>query len=326
MAIEELYNKIENLKGEYDILCIGELLTDYMSEEDKPLKDVKLFQKFLGGSPANIVVHFHNLELRPILITKIGNDDDGKFILDTLKKFELKAAHIKISSEKQTTRSIIGKHKGKGETPEFEIIRGADTNLKKSEIDLSLVKKSKIVHTNAFSLAEEPTRSTILYVLEEAHKAGNIISFDPNFRQSVWSDKEEALEVLKKVYLHVDLTKPSLDDADALFGRMEPEEYIKKYHELGAKIVVLTMGSNGSLISDGSNIIDIPVEQCEVVNATGAGDLYWSVFLKAIIEGRSLKYAGKIASYAATKAVTTSGAILEKEEYIQMLSYMKMFE
>ena len=73
-------------------------------------------------------------------------------------------------------------------------------------------------------------------------------------------------------------------------------------------------------------MIRVPVEQCEVVDPTGAGDLYWAAFLKGLLEGRSLKVCGKMASYAATKAVMTSGAILEKQEYEQMKAYMKMFE
>jgi fructokinase len=326
VGADELYRKIADVKGDFDILCIGELLTDYLSKEDKPLKEVTLFEKFLGGSPANIVVHFQNLEMHPALITKIGNDDDGRFLLSALKKFSLTAADIKISEDEQTTKSLIGRQKNIGESPESKIIRGADTNLKRDDIDMSLVKRSKIIHTNAFSLAEEPTRSTILQVLDAAHKLGKIISFDPNFREHVWPNRKEALNVLRKAYAAVDLTKPSLDDATSLFGLLEPEQFIEKFHELGAKTVILTMGSKGSIISDGVDIITIPAEQCEAVDATGAGDLYWSVFLKCLLEGRTLKTSGKIASYAATKAVKTRGAILEKAEYEQILAYMQMFE
>ncbi len=321
-----IIKKAGSIKGDIDILCVGELLTDYISQEDKPLKDVKVFKKFLGGSPTNIVLHTKELGGRPLIVTKIGDDEDGKFLLKILKLHGVIDSHVKIG-KKRTTKSIIGRLKDKNsETPEFEIIRGADTELLVEDIEMELIKKTKVVHINAFSLAEEPTRSTILHVIKEAHKYKRVVSFDPNYRRSVWPNVKEAMQVFSEVYKYVDLTKPSLDDARSLFGRLEPKEYIKKYHKLGAKIVVLTMGSKGSMISAGGEIFEIPVEQCNAKDATGAGDLYWSVFLKALLRGHKLVNCGKMASFSSTKAVMTEGALLEKDDYQEILGYMKMFE
>lgn len=322
MKEAELYTKIESSKGEFDILCIGELLTDYISKEDKDLDETVLFDKFFGGSPANIVFHMKNLGKKPLLITKIGNDDDGKMLLKTLKKYEIIDEHVKVSRRHETTKSFIRRNP---ETPEFKIIRGADTQLKEKEIDFSLVPKAKVVHTNAFSLAEEPTRSTIIRLLAEASSKNKLISFDPNFRIKVWPDKEEALGVLKRVYQHVDLTKPSLDDAKELFGPLKPKELVRKFHELGAKIVVLTMGSKGSLISLGKKTIKIFPEQCDGKDATGAGDMYWSVFLTALLNRDKLEAAARKASYAAAKVVANKGAILEDNDYDEIAAYMRLF-
>jgi len=324
MDEEGLYTKIGKLRGEFDILCIGELLTDYISKEDKPLKETTLFDKFFGGSPGNIVFHMKNLGKKPLLITKIGNDDDGKMLLKTLKKYEIIDEHVRISHDRETTRSFIRRNP---ETPEFEIIRGADSNLKKDDVDFSLIGKAKIIHTNAFTLAEEPTRSTVLQFLEKAKKKNKLISFDPNYRQKVWpGSRDDALKVLKQAYAITDLTKPSMDDAKELFGNLKPEEYLTKYHELGAKIVVLTMGKKGSMISLGEEkpTIILP-EQCDGKDATGAGDLYWSVFLASILDGDKLEAAARKASHAAAKVVAKEGAILEDDDYDEIAAYMRLF-
>jgi len=318
----ELYSKIATLKGEFDVLCIGELLTDYITKEDKPLKEVEVFDKFFGGSPANIVFHMKNMGKKPLLITKIGNDADGKFLLKTLEKYEIIQEHVKIDKKRETTKSFIKRHPV---TPEFEILRGADTQLGLDEIDISLVRKSKVVHTNAFTLAEEPTRSTVLQVMEEAHKQGKIISFDPNYRRKVWPAGEDHLAILKKAYAHADLTKPSIDDAREIFGHCTPREFVKKFHALGAKIVVLTMGAKGSLISMGRKAISVPPEQCDAHDATGAGDLYWSIFLASLLDGDKVEMAGRKASFAATKVVRKHGAILEDREYDEIAAYMRLF-
>lgn len=322
MGREDFKKKMSSLKGEFDILCVGELLTDYISKEDKPLKEATVFDMFLGGSPANIVFHMTHLGKKPLLITKIGDDKDGKFLLKILKEHNVIDTHVKVEKEKDTTKSFISPSVG---NPEFDIIRGADTLLREEEIDFDLVRKAKIVHTNAFSLAEEPTRGTILKVLEKAKEAGKIISFDPNYRRSWWPDRDDALMVFREVYKTVDLTKPSMDDAWQLFGDMKAEDYIKRYHELGANIVVLTMGKEGSLISDGSTIMKVLPEQCEGKDATGAGDLYWAVFLAALLDESTLETAGRKASFGAVRVVEQRGAVLDQDQYNAIQAYMKLF-
>ena len=319
---EDFYEKIASLKGDIEVLCVGELLTDYISKEEKPLAETTIFDKFLGGSPANIVFHLKHLGMSPMLMTKVGNDDDGKFLLDTLQKYNVIDSQVKIGN-KDTSKSFIGKLKVEGtDTHENIILRGADTELNMEDIDMDLVKNSKVIHTNAFSLSVEPTRSTIINILEKAHSQGKIISFDPNFREHVWEDREEALDVLGKVYPLVDITKPSMDDAAALFGKLEPEEYIKRFHLIGAKIVVLTMGSDGSMISNESAIVRIKAERCDAKDATGAGDLYWAVFLNCMLNRKSMRECGELASHAATKAVSTMGALLTPADYEEILGYL----
>jgi fructokinase len=321
MEDEEIYTKIEKLKGEFDILCIGELLTDYISKEDKPLNDIKVFDKFFGGSPANIVFHMRNLGKRPLLITKIGDDDDGKFLLKTLEKHDILKDHVVIDTEKDTTKAFIKRHV---DTPDFEILRGADTQLRPDDVDMDMLKKAKVVHTNAFTLAEQPTRDTVIATIKKAHELGKLISFDPNYRQKVWPDRKEALKVFKQMYSLADLTKPSMDDAKEIFGDLKPKEFIKRFHDLGAKIVVLTMGRKGSLISTGNHTIKILPEQCDGKDATGAGDVYWAVLLISLLEGNRLELAGRKASYAAAKTVKKSGAILEKTDYEEIIAFMRM--
>lgn len=320
---EPFYEKLRSVEGSVDVLCIGELLTDYISKEDKPLAEVTVFDKFLGGSPANIVFHLQNLDAEPVLITKVGKDEDGKFLLDTFQKYEVIDRHIKIGT-KGTSKSYIGMRKVEGsETPENIILRGADTELHPEDIDMDIVDDSKIIHTNAFSLAHDPTRSTIINVLKRAKSLGKIISFDPNYRKHYWTDREEALEVLSDIYPLVDITKPSMDDSAALFGDLEPEEYIKRFHLLGADVVVLTMGSDGSMISNQEAVIRLHAEKCDAKDATGAGDLYWAVFLKCLLSGKMLRKCGELASLAASKAVATMGALLGGDEYKEMRSYIE---
>lgn len=298
MLEKDFYKTVASLKGEFDILCIGP-----------------------ANSHANIMFHFYNLGKKPLLLTKIRNDAEGESFLSALEKHNCVKERVLVDDKKEAVKALIRRTP---ECPEFKIVRGVDDHLNSEDIDISLVKKSKIIHTNTLTLAEEPTRSTVLGVIKEAKQSNKPVSFDPNYTSKVWPDKSEALQTLKEVYKFVDLTNPSLDDAKEIFGEFKPQEYLRKFHELGAKLVVLTMGKEGSLISTGVKLIKILPEQCSGTNAKGAGDIYWAVFLVALLEDDKLEKAGRKASYAAAKFVRREKAALEKEEYDDIYAYMRM--
>ena len=94
---------------------------------------------------------------------------------------------------------------------------------------------------------------------------------------------------IRQSYQLVDFTKPSLDDCERIFSPgLEPVEYCQRFHEWGAKTVILTMGSDGVLLStpSGEQFILHPNE-ISVADVTGAGDAFWAGFLSAKIDGKS---------------------------------------
>ncbi len=106
------------------------------------------------------------------------------------------------------------------------------------------------------------------------------------------------------------ITKPSLDDAARLFGRdRSPEEYIERFHEMGPKIVVFTMGSEGVLLSEEGTLMHIPARPIKVVDATGAGDSFWAGFLVALLDGNPLQRCVLFAREIVERKLTTVGPL-----------------
>jgi fructokinase len=165
-------------------------------------------------------------------------------------------------------------------------LRQADYHLAPDEIDADLIHRARILHASTFALSQEPARSAIAKAFRLAYEAGKVISLDPNYNPPIWPDREEAQVVLAELFQYVRLTKPSLDDAQRLFGPGEsPETYIDRYHDLGAGLVVFTMGEDGTLLSQSESLTYIPASDVDVVDATGAGDAFWAGFLVALLDG-----------------------------------------
>ncbi len=100
-----------------------------------------------------------------------------------------------------------------------------------------------------------------------------------------------------------------------LFGPDKtPEEYIGLFHEMGPRVVVLTMGAQGVLLSEEGRISHIPARPIVIADATGAGDSFWAGFLVALLEGHSPRRCALFAREVAERKLTTVGPLPESIE------------
>ena len=109
----------------------------------------------------------------------------------------------------------------------------------------------------------------------------------------------------------MDVIKPSVDDAERLFGYGTTDEYIKKFIDLGAKLVIMTLGEDGLIASDGKETFKLDSIANEVVDTTGAGDAFWSGFYAAIIKGYDVKEAIKLGNASSAYKLKYTGAVVD---------------
>ena len=131
----------------------------------------------------------------------------------------------------------------------------------------------------------------------------------------IWPDRNEAWQTIEAYIKHSALTKISEDDAERLYSRaVEPEEAIADLHTMGASVVCYTLGGRGSIISyeKGAKSFEIAARKIEVVDATGAGDSYWSGFLTAFLEGKDIETCAKAGVNIAVLKLTTLGPLPAK--------------
>jgi fructokinase len=266
-----------------DVLAVGELLVDLISTEQAPsLAETEEFRRYQGGSPANIAVNVAKLGMRSALIAKTGIGAFGQHCKRELSRFGVLTDYLVMDHHVRTTMVFVARTAG---TPDFEVARQGDAELRPEEIPDEAVTRTRLVHASTFALSREPCRSAVRHTLQLARAQGKLVSLDPNYHPEVWPNLFEARAVLRELYPLVDLTKPSLDDAERLFGPgRTPEEYVEMFAELGAKTVVLTMGAKGMLLRYDGKIQAFPPHTVEVVDATGAGDAFWAGFLVAWLD------------------------------------------
>ena len=271
-----------------DLLAIGEVLIDFISTDVvESLREAETFQRYLGGSPANIAVNMAKLGCRAAIAGKTGIGAFGQFIKAQLQFHGVITEHLIMDHRVHTTFVFVSRTSG---TPDFEPSRNGDYRLQPEELSEEAIARARIVHASTWPLSREPSRLTVKKAFELATAQNKIVSFDPNFSLIVWPNYVEAQEVMRDIYQYVTITKASLDDSQRFFGLDEtPERYIEMFHELGPNIVVLTMGKDGSLVSENGQIVaHLPARTIDVVDATGAGDAFWAGFLTALLDDQPL--------------------------------------
>ena len=129
-----------------------------------------------------------------------------------------------------------------------------------------------------------------------------------------WTDKREALQ-----YIH--FLKVNEHEMEVLTGLSDPHEAARKLHEWGVKEVLVTLGSMGSLIYDGTDFYRIPAyKPGQVVDATGCGDTYTIGYLYQRVSGASIEEAGRFAAAMSTLKIEKSGPFCgNKEDVIRCM-------
>ena len=295
----------------YTLLAVGELLVDILGTHlSTSLLDTTDFQRFQGGSPANLASNMARLGGSVALISCIGDDNFGVFVKNEIAKTGLDTSHIVTDPLLPTSIVVVSRTQS---TPDFIAYRSADKMLYPAHIPDELLKESDIFHTTSWPLSMEPAQSTVLDAARRATAFGTKLSVDFNYTPSIWPDRENAWKVISEYCSHGAFIKLSEDDAQRLYDRMDVgyNDIITDFHKKGAELVCLTLGADGCIVSGkkGTERVVLAGRKIEVVDATGAGDAFWSGFLTALLDGKDLQTCANAGANIAEKKLTTIGAL-----------------
>ncbi|HDZ18443.1 hypothetical protein LCGC14_0778790 [marine sediment metagenome] len=291
-----------------DVIAIGELLIDMIA--DIPGKSLELqtsFKRFAGGAPANFVVGVQRLGLSSGLITKVGDDFFGRYLIKTLKNERVDISQIKKTKDYKTALAFVGLDEEKN--PSFSFYRSpcADIMLNEQEIDDNYIKSAKILMCGTVSLADEPARSAIFKAIHYAKKNGLQVACDPNLRDDLWHFKDPR-EHIFKVLKETDIFLPSMSELEFITGE-KGEKAFESILSLGPSIIAITHGAEGSTVITKDEKFFAPSYSVDVVDTTGAGDAYAAGLIAGLLTNKHLKEVLYFANAVSALKITRKGAM-----------------
>lgn len=264
----------------FDVTALGEVLIDFTPYGDSEA-GMALFEQNPGGAPANVLGAVSNLGLKPAFIGKVGDDMHGALLKDTLDKIHIDTTGMIVDPDFFTTLAFVSLKNGERS---FSFARkpGADTQLREDEINLDVVKNSKIFHCGSLSLTDEPARSATFFAVKEAKEAGAVISYDPNYRPLLWKTEEDAIEKMRSMIPYADIMKISDEETALLSGKEDPREAAEILLAQGVSCVVVTLGKDGALLKTKNIEVSAKGKPRKAVDTTGAGDSFWGGLLSRL--------------------------------------------
>lgn len=269
----------------FSVTALGELLIDF-TDAGTSAAGQKLFERNPGGAPANVLVALERLGMPTAFIGKVGCDMHGEFLRATLIANDVNCDGLISDPDHFTTLAFVSLSEDGERTFSFARKPGADTQLKPEELDRSIIEDSRVFHVGSLSLTDEPARSATIAALEMAKAAGCVMSYDPNYRASLWAGPEVAAEQMRSLVRYMDLIKISGEECELMSGHSDPVAAAQVLLTQGAKVVCVTLDAEGALVATKDGTATVPSFKVDAVDTTGAGDSFWGGFLCAFVDSK----------------------------------------
>lgn len=273
------------------VICAGESLIDFVCDDrDSNLITGTHFIKKAGGAPANVCVAIRKMGVESYILGTVGDDQFGDFLIESVKKYDVNTDMLMKMKGENTTLAFVSLTTD-GER-DFRFNRGADSSLEYNMLDEKVLHDANVYHFgSATAFLGGNLQATYYQLLEKAIATKKIVSFDPNYRDALFGDKEALfIEHCLRFIKVTDILKVSDDEARIITNEQNIEKAAQKLVELGAKNVLVTLGSKGTLICTAENLKYVEVEPVKMVDATGAGDAFIGSVIADISRSEDLSY------------------------------------
>jgi 5-dehydro-2-deoxygluconokinase len=296
---------MSNQEKIYDVVTYGRSSIDLYSQEvGAPFEEIPGFHAFVGGSPLNIAVGCSRLGLKASLLTGVGKDKVGDFILNFLKKENVVTENIPVIDGARSSAVVLGI-----EPPDrFPLVyyrdNCADSQIQIDHVLKTGIEKSKLLEVSGTALNIEPTRSSAFLAAEIAQKNNVPVMLDLDFRADQWHDIR-AFGITSRAFMRNTNIVLGTEE-EILAAYLTDESQLNISHQqisapeikgdinvaisgilgLGVDALIVKTGSRGAIVylPDGT-IQEVPGFPVEVVNVLGAGDAFAAGFIYGYLKG-----------------------------------------
>lgn len=271
----------------YDVVALGELLIDF-TQNGESQQGNSLFEACPGGAPCNVLAMLRKLGKTCAFVGKVGDDMFGRLLKRVVEEAGIDTRGLIMDETIPTTLAFVQTLPGGDRDFSFYRKPGADMMLTEQELPMDIIRNAKIFHFGTLSMTHPGVRRATEKALQEAKRAGSLISFDPNLRPPLWGSLEEARKAIAWGLSQCDILKIADNELEFMTG--ETDFYrgaaILQADYPNIRVLNVTAGAGGSYSFYGKDA-PVFVPACTlggVIETTGAGDTFCASVLGYVLE------------------------------------------
>ncbi len=310
---------------ELDVICIGRSSVDlYGSQVGGRLEDMASFAKYIGGSPTNISIGSARLGLKSALITRVGDEHMGRFILEQLKAEGVDNSKVITDQQRLTALVLLGIR----DSEQFPLIfyreNCADMAICEEDIDEEFIASAAAVLVTGTHFSTQGVADASFKAMKLARKHGRRVCFDIDYRPNLWAlgghgdgesrfaESQVVTAHLQTILPHCDLVVGTEEEWHIASGTTDTLAGLRACRSLSDAVFVCKRGALGCTVFaaeiDGWHSgISVPVREIEIYNTLGAGDGFMSGFLRGWLRDEPLATCANFANACGALAVSRHG-------------------
>lgn len=287
-----------------DLLCLGEPLGEFNATR----AETGAFQFGQGGDTSNCAVAAVRQGMSVGYLGALGNDMAGQSVRTLWQREGVNDAHVATHPSAPTGLYFVD-HGPSGHVFSYLRAGSAASLYGPSDLPLGLIRSARIIQASGISQAISATACDAVFAaFETAREAGVLTAYDTNLRLKLWP-LARARAIIHAACAMADIVLPGFDDATQLTGLNQPDAIADFYLKLGARVVALTLGHEGSLVATPVRRERFRPIKVDAIDATGAGDCYDGAFLAEYLRTGDAFAAGAYANVAAALSTQGYGAV-----------------
>ena len=311
----------------YDLACLGRLAVDlYAQQLGCRLEDVASFAKYLGGSSANIAFGAARLGLRSAMISRVGDEQMGRFLTETLEREGCDVSQVQIDPERLTALVLLGLKDRDTFPLLFYRENCADMAIDAAAIDESFIADCRALLITGTHLSTPATRDASRRALAHAERHRVLRVLDIDYRPVLWGltkRGEGANRYVPEAAVTARLQE-LLPQFDLLIGTEEefliaggiPDNLLASLRAVRAvtdAALVVKLGPAGCCFIPGGvperleEAETVAGERVEVMNVLGAGDAFAAGLLTGLLRGQPFSEAARLANACGALVVSRHG-------------------
>jgi 5-dehydro-2-deoxygluconokinase len=329
---------------EFDLITFGRSSIDLYSQDiGADFVDIQGFDAFVGGSPLNIAVGASRLGAKASLLTGIGKDKTGDFIINFLKKQNVNTDAIATIDGARSSAVLLGI-----EPPgRFPLVyyrdNAADSQVTIDHVISADISRYRILEVSATALNIEPSRSAVFFAVEQAVENDVDVVLDIDFRADQWEEVRSfglmVRALLPKVKIAIgteeEILAATLQSADqvqithqqisAPVIKGDIESSIQKVLKMGPEILIVKRGAAGATVyyRDGREQ-KVPGFPVDVLNVLGAGDAFASGFIYGYLQGWDVYRSCRLGNASGAWVVQRSGCANAMPYYDELMQFIEV--